>query len=1151
MITLYYNGTSIQVLEDDSSFRYKTIMGENSITLKFSLNEAIDFPVGTYIVFENITYTLTSPEKWSRRGNDNIEYTMVLEGVQSSLDKYKLRNPVDGRLKFSMNATPAEFLQMLVTNLNQAGRETGWTGVCNIKAENKTIEFNHDYLSSALTAITQAFETEYEITDEKVIRLGKVEYNKANPLPLAYGRGNGFKPNTGRSNTDNSKPVEILYVQGGERNIDRSTYGSSELHLPKGGRLEYEGVTYEADAEGLFIKKADVEPQYKNEDSFDGSEIYPKRVGEVSSVEVVDVEKHFYDFVDSSIPDRLNYNDYLINGETMTVIFQTGMLAGKEFEISKYIHTEDGQPVRKFEIVPQEIDGITMPDNTWKPAAKDKYAIFGCTLPESYINDEENQKGAEWDLFREAARYLKDHSDFKFTFTGELQGKWARENWVEGLSVSSKLIVGGYIRFTDNQFAPNGVDIRIVGVKTFLCDPYAPTIEISNSIASPSSISSELRRPDALEVELENSYRKSIGFTKRRWRDAAETMQMLEGAMLENFTGRISPIAINTMQMLVGDESLQFVFVDGKTAPQTIVSHTESWNNTTKEFTIGAGILKHMTLGISTIAGDGARTLNDFKYWTLSQQVFNLSAAGLEEKSYYLYAKCSKTAETGVFVASETPIALEGVAGYYHLLLGVLNSEYEGDRSYVRLYGFTEITGGRITTDKIVSSNGNTYFDLEGNKIGGFIDFVDGLISGLIGVGNTQGINAGLNGDGNTNTDIRFWAGQTAENRASAPFRVQHDGKMFASDAEVSGTINADKGILNNVTVQGSMSSPIVLWRTNDIKVSGNSYIYTRYPYSDAASSAAHKYCFANFYKSGSSVYTRTIFCNTESPSVGTPYWFYPSTTEQAGTVTEVIAVNVINGNADGSGRHDNVILPQLAGTGTPQVITAEQFSWDASNIGRCVRLLNYKYASEPDGNIKLTAPSGKYFYECGYQTSSIRLSREYVELYGYGAEGVFYGWIVVNRQDIKTRGEYGMPWKVIYQGCVNPYASVQIERLWDANLEIQGEGSVDYGYQKLATGRFKITLPKLLSKYNPATGETIYEKCWHVIVVPRSCLVDGTAPSQDHITCGFACLAAKGHENGKSYFIVETADDAYNNDLGFDFYVISMANWMEPTVNQ
>ena len=214
MITLHYNGTSIQVLEDDSSFRYKTIMGENSITLKFSLNEAIDFPVGTYIVFENITYTLTSPEKWSRRGNDNIEYTMVLEGVQSSLDKYKLRNPIDGRLKFSMNATPAEFLQMLVTNLNQAGRETGWTGVCNIEAENKTIEFNHDYLSSALTAITQAFETEYEITDEKVIRLGKVEYNKANPLPLAYGRGNGFKPNTGRSNTDNSKPVESLYVQG-------------------------------------------------------------------------------------------------------------------------------------------------------------------------------------------------------------------------------------------------------------------------------------------------------------------------------------------------------------------------------------------------------------------------------------------------------------------------------------------------------------------------------------------------------------------------------------------------------------------------------------------------------------------------------------------------------------------------------------------------------------------------------------------------------------------------------------------------------------------------------------------------------------------------------------------------------------------------
>ena len=64
------------------------------------------------------------------------------------------------------------------------------------------------------------------------------------------------------------------------------------------------------------------------------------------------------------------------------------------------------------------------------------------------------------------------------------------------------------------------------------------------------------------------------------------------------------------------------------------------------------------------------------------------------------------------------------VAGYYHLLVGILNSEYDGERSYVSLYGFSEILPGRITTDKIVSSDGKTYFDLLLGEIGGNIKFI-------------------------------------------------------------------------------------------------------------------------------------------------------------------------------------------------------------------------------------------------------------------------------------------------------------------------------------------------------------------------------------------------------------------------------------------
>jgi len=48
--------------------------------------------------------------------------------------------------------------------------------------------------------------------------------------------------------------------------------------------------------------------------------------------------------------------------------------------------------------------------------------------------------------------------------------------------------------------------------------------------------------------------------------------------------------------------------------------------------------------------------------------------------------------------------------------VGILSSEYEGERSFVTLYGFTEILPGRITTDKIVSSEGDSFFDMLNNK---------------------------------------------------------------------------------------------------------------------------------------------------------------------------------------------------------------------------------------------------------------------------------------------------------------------------------------------------------------------------------------------------------------------------------------------------
>lgn len=696
---IHFNNKEIDILVDTSSYRYTALQNVGTLYLYFASEEFINIPVGAYCIYKNITYYLMDPDDFKKKSSRNFEYTLVMYDIGAILGKYKCRDIVSKRLKFDYTAKPHEHLQLIVDNLNM--RDSGWkVGEC-IEAEEKTINYNHIFCSEALPTIANTFKTEYEIDPAiKTIHLRKVEYNKGEPLPLEYGKDKGFVPGLGRSNKDGNRPVTILYVQGGEQNIDFSKYGSKELLLPKNQRLEYEGRAYVSDAEGLYIKRADTTLTDVQEDSLDCSHISPKRVGSVSNVVVSDKEKNFYDFIDNSIPDDLNFEDYVIEGNNMTVIFQSGMLAGsnKEFEV-KYVHKE-----RKFLITPQEIDGQIMPNDIYKPNLGDKYAVFGIQLPDAYICNNSTKEGASWDMFREAAKYLYENEDPKFTFKGELDSIYSKKRW---LSIGGKIKLGGYILFKDPQFIPEGIKIRITSIKEYIHRPYSPIIELSNTTTGV-TVSSELNKIESNEVKTDNQYKNSIQFTKRRFRDAKETISMLNDALL-HFSGSISPISVQTMSLLVGDESLQFRFVNNKTNP-TQVEYLVTYDSKKKVLSAPGGILQHMTIGIDTLSS--GHKASEYKFWDIEKYI---SPTLTETVGYYLYVKANKNGTTGSYVLSKNAIKLEGVEGYYHFLVGILNSEFEEDRSFVELFGFTEILPGRITTDRIVSSDGLNFMDFVNN----------------------------------------------------------------------------------------------------------------------------------------------------------------------------------------------------------------------------------------------------------------------------------------------------------------------------------------------------------------------------------------------------------------------------------------------------
>jgi len=688
-----FNATYIEILPTDESYRYRSIMGEHTLTLYFSLSTYTEIPTGAWCEFANERYTLNQPAKIVKHNTRNFEYALTMDSEGANLKNYKFRNPNDNTLKFPFTASPRYHVQILVNCLNMI--DSGWqVGNC-IEASEKLVSYSHNNCLEALEMIAKAFETEYEIIG-KTIHLHKVEYFKDNPLPLQYGKGKGFKTGVSR-NTEQSR-ITRLYVQGGERNIDRSKYGNKELLLPKSQEYVYEGVTFVSDDKGLSISIKNAQNNgFVNEQSLDLSHIYPKRKGTISAVFEVDKAKHFYDFTDASIPQDLNFWDMRINGEKMLIYFESGMLSGREFEVQKYDHSQ-----KRFQLEPKEEDGVTMPNDIFKPAIGDEYSVYNMQMPNAYISDNTTKSGASWDMMKEACKYLYENRTDLFTFTGDLDGIWAKKKWA---NIGGRLKMGAYINFSDTEFQRTPVPIRIVGLKEYVNNPYSPQIELSNKVQG-QSFATEMRKLQNQEVYFGELNKRTQSLTKRSWRDAQETIKQIEAAFPE-YTKSIVPATVQTMMALIGNKSTQFDFVVSKTNPIK-TPHTLYFDKNSKQINAGSGWLKHFTLGTTDINPN--RDANSYKYWNIP--AFVSGRLDDKAKTYYLYIKASKNDETAEFILSENKIDIEQEAGFYHFLYASINSEYEGERGIAKLNGFTEITGGQIKTDKITSGNGQQYIHL-------------------------------------------------------------------------------------------------------------------------------------------------------------------------------------------------------------------------------------------------------------------------------------------------------------------------------------------------------------------------------------------------------------------------------------------------------
>ena len=689
MIKLYNgNGGEIEITPTDDSYRLTELMGADEVVLKFALPDYLPISTGAYITYKGDRYEVESEDSVRMIHTEDYEYTVTFSSPMAHLRRYIVREKGgEGRISFFLTAKPREHLDLIVHNLNE--REAGWAvGAC-LEGSEKTIEYSTTNALDALTKLAEAYGTEWEC-EGRTLSLRKAEYHKDSPLTVSYGKGKGLLSGLER-NPAEEQPVGTLYVTGTDRNIDPAKYKSKTLHLPEGGTKTVGGRTYTVTAGGRAITVSGSAPDAV-EGAFTDTDIYPSREGVVKTVTIRDKEKAFVDFTDPTIPADLDFEKCLIPGREMKLTFQTGMLAGRTFG-AKYHHKD-----RRFEIVPEEIDGILMPSEPFLPKEGDRYGVFEIALPESYIS------AAEGRLLDSAVQYLEGLETSRYSYRAAVDPLWLKKQWTK---VGHKVRIGAYVRLAGDPITDGGATIRITGIKEYLTDPYAPEVTLSDRATGRGGLTSIIRKAvqEDLTSTKEASTRTAVELARRTFHKAEQLTDALEKALGAHFEAMVRPIAVHTMQVLVGDKSLQFAYVENPASTKEVPLPL-TFDTVTKSLHIDRAYLQHKTLGVEVTT---AHTAKDFRTWTIAP--IDYSPKGTAP--LYLYARVPREGDGGTFVIDTRAHDFEEEAGYYHLWSGMLTPTDDGTNwEYMPMHGFTEITPGMISSPRFTSPDGRLVIDM-------------------------------------------------------------------------------------------------------------------------------------------------------------------------------------------------------------------------------------------------------------------------------------------------------------------------------------------------------------------------------------------------------------------------------------------------------
>jgi hypothetical protein len=669
------------------------LLSEDIVSISLTSAVPLDFGIGDHILLYGKPYKLNQPPEPTKEGERRYTYDLKLEGLQYDLIDVHYHLPEDayGETYYS---DLAGHLQVLMWNINRIYPGKWVLGEYPENTEYKNITNSGKNCLQVAQELCNDYGVEFEITtDGKKHTLNfKAKVGITHAFTLKYGRGLGLYQ-LQRKNVNNSGVITRLYVYGGTENLG-SNYGHTRLCLPGTTRLT------------SFIEDENAIALYGIKEGEKDYEIKPQRVGTVTALgaDVITFADNTMFDLNAKAADGKS-TKYLIDGTSAKIKFESGGLAGYEFDLHSYDHATKTFVINKF----QDENGMVFPSDTsaaFQIAVGDKYSISDIQLPDEFI------EAAEKDLEEEGRKYLPTVSQPQVSYKLELTEGFFIKMW--GKEIETEVLhVGDFIKVEDEQIGVNKA-VRITQIERDLLKPHSYDITLSDTITKTTTVRvwNELQEID--EVIKINKLADPAK-ARRRWKATQELLNMVFDPEGDYYSEKIKPLSIETQMLSVGAKSTQFTL-------QNIIFQP-NYGGDANTLYVSNGTLVHYA-----IDPDG------LKYWALEGATFSrLTPAA----AFYIYARCPINGDTGNIILVEGARTVDEEAGYYNFLIGVLNSVVTdaGGKNPGRLvsltYGSSTVNGRFIRTGRIESSGGGKcYFDLDNDEIGGVIKFVknDGTI---------------------------------------------------------------------------------------------------------------------------------------------------------------------------------------------------------------------------------------------------------------------------------------------------------------------------------------------------------------------------------------------------------------------------------------